>query len=124
MKIAIGSTRTQPPIGGRLLIPANTRVDDLKQLVPWQYGDEGKGILTSDGRVITWTNNVHHQQVAQLLTTQLPFGRSWIGFIRTDRSSWTRTARPRIWRLLKQKGFKPYSFEDTKWNFADDAFAL
>jgi hypothetical protein len=103
--------------------PANTRIDNLKQLVPWQYGDEGKGILTSDGRVITWTNNVHHQQVAQLLPRNSV--RAFMDWIHPDGSVvMDQNSTPEDMATLKQKGFKPYSFEDTKWNFADDAFAL
>jgi hypothetical protein len=48
--------------------PANVNPPtSLDELHPWKPGKDGKGILMSDGSVITWTDNFHHQQVAQLL---------------------------------------------------------
>jgi hypothetical protein len=48
--------------------PANINPpESLDELHPWAPGHEGKGILLSDGSIITWVDKFHHQQVAQLL---------------------------------------------------------
>jgi 8-oxo-dGTP diphosphatase len=101
--------------------PANTNIDNLKSLVPWQRGDEGKGILTSDGRVITWTNNVHHQQVAQLLPRNSV--RAFLDWIHPDGSVvMDQGSTPEDQEAVRHHGFKPYGFEHTQWNFgAEDA---
>jgi hypothetical protein len=95
-------------------------LNDPSQLKPWKLGEEGKGILHTDGSITTWDNqSIHHQPVERFLAPLGKRTKVFLDFIHPDGTvMMEQNAAPEDYEAVRADGMKPVNMDsDESFDF-------